>query len=161
MTGSLTVFGRLCLAVSLAMTLVLTGPAHSDSELPTNVDPLPSQPDLEPLLSILRNTPENGWVRVNGNEMQDVWTPTGLLMSSTKLPDSNPWGPRGIISAYSGFAWDSRRGDLIIYGGGHANYGGNDVYRWRGTTRDWERMSLPSDVETLDPLPWLNPGIRR
>lgn len=155
MTGYINTFKNLCRATPLALALLLPGLAYSDSELPTNVDPLPSEPDLEQLLSILRTTPENGWVRVNANQMQDVWTPTGLLMSSTKLPNSNPWGPRGIISAYSGFAWDSRRGDLIIYGGGHANYGGNDVYRWRATSLDWERMSLPSDVETLGPLPWL------
>lgn len=155
MTGYRKAFGKLCISVPLAILFLLPIGASSDSELPTNVDPRPSEPDLEPLLSILRTTPENGWVQVNANQMQDVWTPTGLLMSSTKLPNSNPWGPRGIISAYSGFAWDSRRGDLIIYGGGHANYGGNDVYRWRATDLDWERMSLPSDVETLGPLPWL------
>lgn len=155
MSGYLNAFAKLCITVPLAVLFLLPIGASSDSELPVNVAPRPSEPDLEQLLSILRTTPENGWVRVNTNQMQDVWTPTGLLMSSTKLPNSNPWGPRGIISAYSGFAWDSRRGDLIIYGGGHANYGGNDVYRWRATALDWERMSLPSDVKTLDPLPWL------
>lgn len=155
MIGRFTAFGKSCLSVAAATLLLFPISAFSDSELPVGVVPAISEPDLEPVLSTLRTTPEGGWIRVNTNEIEDVFTPTGLLMSSTKLPNSNPWGPRGIIAAFSGFAWDSRRGDLIIYGGGHANYGGNDVYRWRATTLEWERMSLPSDVETLGPLPWL------
>ena len=43
-------------------------------------------------------------------------------------------------------AWDSNRGALIFYGGGHANYPGNDVYVWRASTLKWERASLPSEV---------------
>jgi hypothetical protein len=148
-------FGKLCIFAPFALIFLLPMLAHSDSQLPVNVDPRPSEPDLKQLISILKATPEKGWVRVNINQIQDVFTPTGLLVSTDKAPDSNPWGPRGIIGAYSGFAWDSRRGDLIIYGGGHANYGGNDVYRWHGTTLKWERASLPSDVTTLDPIPWL------
>jgi len=128
--------------------------AYPDSELPSGVDPRPSEPDLEQLIAVLRTTPENGWVRVNNNEIQDVWTPAGLLVSIDDNTTPAPWGPRSIIDAYSGFAWDSRRGDLIIYGGGHANYPGNEVYRWRATTLVWERMSLPSDL-TIGDYPWL------
>jgi hypothetical protein len=38
---------------------------------------------------------------------------------------------------------------LIVFGGGHANSSGNDVYRWRGTTGLWERASLPSAVTPI------------
>ncbi len=155
MIGYRNTFGKLCISVPLAMIFLLPIFAYSDSELPVDVDPRPSEPDLEQLISILRSTPENGWVRVNNNQFQDVWTPTGLLVSETKSLDEVPWDPHGIIDAFSGFAWDSRRGDLIIYGGGHANYGGNDVYRWRATTLNWERMSLPSDISSLGSYPWL------
>ena len=43
-------------------------------------------------------------------------------------------------------AWDSNRGNLIFWGGGHANYPGNEVYRWVGSSLRWERASLPSEV---------------
>tara|TARA_R110000823_G_scaffold132777_1_gene261153 strand:+ start:13281 stop:16172 length:2892 start_codon:yes stop_codon:yes gene_type:complete len=155
MTGYFNASGKLCVAATLVMLFLLPVLAQADSELPVNVDPQPSGPDLEQLTSILRSAPENGWVRVNNNQFKDVWTPTGLLVSPSKAPGSSPWTPRGIIAAWSGFAWDSRRGDVIIYGGGHANYGGNDVYRWRATTLSWERMSLPSDIDSLGPYPWL------
>jgi len=144
---------KLLASAAGAMLCVLSTLAHSDSELPAGADPRPSEPDLEPLISLLRTMPENSWARVNSNEFQDVWTPEGLLMSPSK-DGSTPWDPRNIIPAWSGFAWDSRRGDLILYGGGHANYGGNDVYRWRGTTLNWERMSLPSDITSLEDYPW-------
>ena len=84
MIGYLNAFGKLCISVPLAMIFLLPLLAYSDSELPANVDPRPSEPDLEQLISILRSTPENGWVRVNNNQFQDVWTPTGLLVSTNK-----------------------------------------------------------------------------
>jgi hypothetical protein len=43
--------------------------------------------------------------------------------------------PGSILKAWSSFAWDSNRGDVILWGGGHANYGGNAVYRWRDATQ--------------------------
>lgn len=104
-----------------------------------------AEPDLSRLLDALRATPEGEWVRVNENSFNSVWTPTYLR----PLVGPSPAPPSKIIEAWSGFAWDSNRGDLIIYGGGHANYAGNDVYRWRGTTGLWERASLPSQI-TLD-----------
>lgn len=94
------------------------------------------------LVQILEATPEGDWVRVNKNLFSDVWTPSELRPLN-KL--SNPT-PHKIILAWSSFAWDSNRGDLWLYGGGHANYSGNDVYRWKGATQMWERASLPSEI---------------
>lgn len=104
---------------------------------------------LPGLVGLLNTIPEGGWVRVNLNQFRDVWPPASQLTI-----DKNSGGvrtPDGIIAAWSGFAWDANRGDLILYGGGHANYGGNDVYRWHGTTRTWERASLPSEI-SLDAM---------
>jgi len=102
----------------------------------------PNEPDLGHLLDLLAEHPEGEWLLGNLNEFSDVWTPDELAASFGT--------PAKIIEAWGSFAWDSRRGDLIIYGGGHANYSGNDVYRWRASTRLWERASLPSAV-TVDP----------
>jgi hypothetical protein len=100
------------------------------------------------LLPRIGQMPANSWTKVNANFYSDVWTP----------PDLEPLGsdgvthtPSKIILAWSGFAWDSNRGDLIIYGGGHANYSGNDVYRWHSSTLDWERAALPSQTR-IDPV---------
>ncbi|MDE1462039.1 chitobiase/beta-hexosaminidase C-terminal domain-containing protein [Spartinivicinus poritis] len=100
-------------------------------------------PDLTGLVAIIEPLPEGSWVKVNLNQFSDVWTPAELR---PLYDGAIPITPQTIIGAWSSFAWDSNRGDLIIYGGGHANYPGNDVYRWRGTTRQWERASLPSEI---------------
>ena len=100
-------------------------------------------PDLSGLIGIIAALPEGEWSRVNLNNYSDVWTPDDLR---PLLGLSNP-PPSKIIQAWSGYAWDSNRGDLVLFGGGHANYSGNDVYRWHGSTRLWERASLPSEVK--------------
>ena len=107
-------------------------------------------PDLSNLLGVLASIPEGEWVRVNLNNYSDVWTPA----------DQRPlygWGnpaPWKILAAWSSVAWDPNRGDLWLFGGGHANYPGNDVYRWRGSTQKWERASLPSEIKQDDLGNW-------
>ncbi len=101
-----------------------------------------------PMLPLVLQMPENGWLRVNTNLFSDVWTPPDL---EPLFDNVAPYPPSKIIQPWSGFAWDSNRGDVILYGGGHANYPGNDVYRWHSSTLQWERASLPSEIH-FDPV---------
>jgi hypothetical protein len=41
---------------------------------------------------------------------------------------------------------------LILFGGGHANYVGNEVYVWQGVDGRWTRGSLPSKVDLSSQL---------
>ena len=102
-----------------------------------------AQPDLSSLVQILRTAPEGGWVKVNLNRFADVYTPTDLQ------PGPYIGNTSALIRAWSSFAWDSNRGDLILFGGGHANYADNEVYRWRGGSQVWERASLPSQLVNI------------
>ncbi len=97
-------------------------------------------PELGALPGILRAMPEGAWAKVNVGPFSDAWVPAELR---NKLASGNP-PPSKIITAWSSFAWDSNRGNLILYGGGHANYRGNEIYLWRAATQRWERGSLPS-----------------
>ncbi len=97
-------------------------------------------PDLGDLQAIVAAMPEGSWSRVNLNPFSDAWVPAALR----NLYFSGNPAPSKVIAAWSSFAWDSNRGNLLLYGGGHANYRGNEVYIWRGSTRRWERGSLPS-----------------
>ncbi len=95
------------------------------------------------LADLVPSLPEGEWSRVNLNNFSDAWTPADLR-------PLYGWGnpsPSKIILAWSSFAWDSTRQSLFLYGGGHANYRGNDTYIWRGATRLWERASLPSEMK--------------
>jgi len=113
--------------------------------------PSGAAPALSGLLSVITSMPEGEWSMVNLNHFSDVWTPDDLR---PLYGWSNP-PPSKIIEAWSSFAWDPNRGDLILFGGGHANYPGNDVYRWHGTTRLWERASLPSQITQDDLGNWM------
>lgn len=101
-----------------------------------------SVPDVSSLLSIVANMAEGEWRRVNLNAYSAVWTPASLR---PLYFGSNP-DPSRIILAWSSFAWDPNRAALLLYGGGHANYRGNDVYLWRASTQLWERAALPSEM---------------
>jgi hypothetical protein len=93
------------------------------------------------LLTALYSAPEGSWLKVNRNKFSDVWTP--LAQRPSALGFTNP---AKIIFAWSSMAWDSNRQQLIFWGGGHANYSGNEVYRFDVATALWERASLPSQV---------------
>jgi len=99
-------------------------------------------PDVSALLTIVAGMAEGEWRRVNLNNYSSVWTPADLRpLFGRGNPD-----PSKIILAWSSFAWDPNRAALLLYGGGHANYRGNDVYLWRASTQKWERAALPSEM---------------
>jgi hypothetical protein len=126
-----------------------TNKLDMDSETrftPAEARPTGTPPNLSNLLDVLQGASEGQWVKANLNLFSDVWAPTELR----PLKGASTPTPSKIILAWSSFAWDPNRGDLYLYGGGHANYSGNDVYRWRATTRLWERASLPSEIKQDD-----------
>jgi PKD repeat protein len=94
------------------------------------------------LYELVRSMPENSWAKANRNSFRDVWAPPEHRTLYTW--DSNRT-PEKIIWPWSSFGWDTLRGDVILFGGGHQNYAGNEVYRWLSSTLMWERASLPSE----------------
>ena len=69
-----------------------------------------------------------------------------------------PLDPAGVISAYSGGAYDSDRNRLIVWGGGHNNYGGNEIYAFDVATLKWLRLTNPSTgTPTGETMPDGNP----
>lgn len=99
--------------------------------------------DLSRLQSLLAATPEGGWVKASTASYSDAW-PTGSTSVNTMYPTQ--YGPGAIVYSWGSFAWDTNRGELLLWGGGHANYAGNEMYRWQADTGTWERGSLPSMV---------------
>ena len=61
----------------------------------------------------------------------------------------NPWpegntGPESVMNAWSSGAYDSKRDRLIVWGGGHWDYSGNEVYVFDINTMAWQRLNNPS-----------------
>src|SRR5262249_18906655 len=55
-------------------------------------------------------------------------------------------GPNAIMAAWSGAALDTVSESLLVWGGGHGDYGGNEVYAFSFDTLTWSRKSDPSSV---------------
>lgn len=101
-----------------------------------------SAADLSYLQGLLTSVPEGGWVKAS----------TGVLQSAVLGPTEGglPLGtysdPGALVKAWSSIAWDANRGNVLLWGGGHASYMGNEMYVWQGANGTWTRGSMPSRV---------------
>ncbi len=53
-------------------------------------------------------------------------------------------GPRSVMDAWSGGAYDTRRDRLIVWGGGHLDYSGNELYAFDVRNLAWMRITEPT-----------------
>ena len=80
------------------------------------------------------------WCEVPSSKMRSVafnW-PAGVEFTQ------NGVGVRGVIDLWSGGAYDTKRNRLVVWGGGHAGYAGNDLYAFDINTLKWTRIKDPS-----------------
>jgi hypothetical protein len=110
--------------------------------------------DTSYLQGLLNATPAGGWVQANTTPFSSAWA----TQAQGGLPPGTYSNPGSIVAAWSGYAWDSSRGNLILWGGGHANYMGNEVYQWNAQTGAWSRGSLPSRLITGDGIANASPS---
>jgi hypothetical protein len=110
--------------------------------------------DLSYLQGLLAATPEGGWVKASVGTYSDAW-----VTGAAALPNESFTNPGSVVRAWSSFAWDSTRGNLILWGGGHSNYIGNEIYLWQGSSGNWTRGSVSSRIENIttaaDSRTWL------
>jgi hypothetical protein len=85
------------------------------------------------------------WLEVPDSKLASVafqW-PAGVTFTR------NGVGVKGVISCWSGGAYDSKRDRLIVWGGGHSAYAGNEIYAFDVGRLKWVRVNDP----TLDTDP--------
>ncbi|MGI8894725.1 MAG: hypothetical protein ACR2HE_03590 [Casimicrobiaceae bacterium] len=81
-----------------------------------------------------------GWCEMSGASISDVFP---KQLSDTQ----RGWtGPSSIITAWNGAAWDARRRKWYFHGGGHSDYGGNEVYEFDLTKATFTRLTDPAPV---------------
>lgn len=86
------------------------------------------------------NLPAGQWCEVPNSNMSSVafnWPP-GVTFTE------NGVGVEGVMSLWSGGAYDSRRDRLVVWGGGHEGYAGNEIYAFDVNTLKWTRVTDPS-----------------
>ena len=80
--------------------------------------------------------------------------PNSKLSDAGVFPDPLPvgnTGVRSVIDAWSGGVFDTKRDALLIWGGGHADYSGNEIYAFdMSASFSWSRPWGPtaSDIPT-------------
>jgi hypothetical protein len=94
------------------------------------------------------------WTTISRNTLADV-DPADDPKLNPNHPRSAPWrgstGQASVIDAWNGgaFAPDlGRYGSLLLYGGGHGNYFGNEVYAFDLESGRWSRLSDPYVAST-------------
>lgn len=75
------------------------------------------------------------WYEVPDTKLQSVFP---------EPPPSGATGPRSVMDAWSGGAYDLARDRLLIWGGGHTDYAGNEIYAFDIDTLDWLRLIDPT-----------------
>lgn len=95
------------------------------------------------ILDLIAAAPPLSWIQANTNTFQSVFP----IPDMTPLLGSGVGSQNAIIACWSGFAWDSSRSRLAIFGGGHANYAGNDVFIFDMFTRQWKLGFYPTEVK--------------
>lgn len=75
------------------------------------------------------------WLALPDTKMESVAAPSSPGGTS---------GPSAVINAWSGAAFDTRRGRLILWGGGYSDYAGNELYAFALGSMSWERLTEPT-----------------
>lgn len=133
-------------AASLAVSVALTAPPAAALDLAARVQALAP----------------GHWLELTGNAAGTI---EGTRLERVAPPRAGhpAWGnqgPRALMRAWSGAAYDPDRRWLLVFGGGHRDYGGNEVYAFDLNTLEWKRLTEPSRYggdpkapDTLDGTP--------
>lgn len=60
-------------------------------------------------------------------------------------------GQFAVMNSWGGGVYDSKRLRLIVWGGGHNDYGGNEIYAFSFITLTWSRVTEPSNPAPKNP----------
>lgn len=89
------------------------------------------------------------WASVSRNTLSDV-DPAASPEVNPEYPAAPSWrgnsGQKSVINAWNGGAFASRfgtLGSLIVFGGGHNDYFGNEIYAFDLEQRLWNRVTNP------------------
>ncbi|MBC7466287.1 MAG: hypothetical protein H7256_09865 [Bdellovibrio sp.] len=77
--------------------------------------------------------PPGQWLEIPDSELYKVFP----------KPEA-PGYASAVIAAWSGGAYDTKRDRMIIWGGGHSDYAGNEIYSFDLNALKWSRLTDPS-----------------
>ncbi|MEM9070147.1 MAG: hypothetical protein AAGE52_16690 [Myxococcota bacterium] len=84
----------------------------------------------------------------------DTWLEVPNTAMSEVCDDDSPVrgvvGCEAIVSAWSGGTFDTSRNRMLIWGGGHNDYHGNEVYAFDVPSGTWMQLTEPTATDHLD-----------
>ena len=89
------------------------------------------------------------WFEVVGSDMESV-NPCPQISCP-------PGNINSVMKAWSGGSYDSTNQRLIVWGGGHGDYAGNELYAFSVKSNSWSRLTDPSTNTGGDPQTYLYP----
>lgn len=98
----------------------------------------PAQADSCP--ADISNLAPGTWCEVPNSHMRDVAYPWPAGVTYTV----NGVGVEGVIDLWNSGAYDTIRDRLVVWGGGHNGYGGNEIYAFDVNQLKWQRIIDPS-----------------
>lgn len=88
-----------------------------------------------PFDDIINSAPINTWIELPNTNLDAV--------APVVLPPGTA-GIKGIMSKWCGGTYDTKRDRLIIWGGGHQGYAGNEIYGFDVNNMTWSRITEPT-----------------
>jgi hypothetical protein len=99
--------------------------------------------------SWIRDMPSGVWQAVSLNTLADV-DPAKDPAVNPNYPGAAPWrgmsGQTSVVTAWNGGAFATRvgpKGSFLVWGGGHTDYYGNEIYAFDLEQRRWTRVTDP------------------
>lgn len=116
-----------------------------------------ADPTLTTAEQTLLGLPADSWYQATGTHLHDVCSPVSSYGDGIYLTS----GCDMIVNAWGGGAYDAQRQRMLVWGGGHADYGGNEVYALDLKSMTWLQLTDPSPPPFgQDPLADGNPVSR-
>jgi hypothetical protein len=119
---------------------VPTGPSIHSTKA-TGLSPLQ-------LATVISNLPPGQWFEISGSAMEGVKADACRLKEIREAYERVIKDMAGCNSdrmmSYSGGAYDSKRHRLMVWGGGHSTYAGNELYAFDLSAAKWIRVTEPS-----------------
>ncbi len=114
---------------SISTMVTVPGPGEEPPEPPETGPPPTGDPATD-----IANLGAKRWYEI----------PNTRLDAVAPDPVPAPGHVGGVIGAWSGGAYDTKRDRLVVWGGGHGDYSGNEIYVFSMKTFQWSRITSPS-----------------
>lgn len=124
-------FGAIFDGVSADTSGAAIGAQSAQIRSPAQPGTMPAPPSLASMVASMAP----GWHAIANTRFRDV-------MPGKQQTEWGTVGPISVLIAWNNIAFDGK--NLYAHGGGHSDYGGNEVYRFSLANLKWERVIEPA-----------------